>query len=115
LASWADSAAPPALMPLMLRQAQLEAQKIALTLSQSKGELPRCLLLGFRPSVALVWQPPCRPGHPADLWTKRQRRTICKAPFQRKPPMFLLARDRALIALTGADRQAYLQGLVSND
>ena len=29
--------------------------------------------------------------------------------------MFLLARDRALIALTGADRQAYLQGLVSND
>jgi len=29
--------------------------------------------------------------------------------------MFLLARDRALIALTGVDRQAYLQGLVSND
>jgi folate-binding protein YgfZ len=29
--------------------------------------------------------------------------------------MFVLARDRALISLSGADRQAFLQGLVSND
>jgi folate-binding protein YgfZ len=29
--------------------------------------------------------------------------------------MFLIARDRALISLTGEDRQAFLQGLVSND
>ncbi len=29
--------------------------------------------------------------------------------------MFLLARDRALISLSGADRQVFLQGLVSND
>ena len=29
--------------------------------------------------------------------------------------MFLLARDRALISLSGVDRQAFLQGLVSND
>jgi len=29
--------------------------------------------------------------------------------------MFLIARDRAMISLTGEDRQAYLQGLVSND
>ncbi len=29
--------------------------------------------------------------------------------------MFLLARDRALISLSGADRQPFLQGLVSND
>src|SRR5438552_11718141 len=55
------------------------------------------------------------PRRPVHLWTNRPRRTICRAPFQRKPSMFLLARDRALIALTGVDRQAYLQGLVSND
>ena len=29
--------------------------------------------------------------------------------------MFLIARDRALISLSGEDRQAFLQGLVSND
>jgi folate-binding protein YgfZ len=29
--------------------------------------------------------------------------------------MFLIARDRAVIALSGADRQSFLQGLVSND
>ena len=29
--------------------------------------------------------------------------------------MFLIARDRALISLTGEDRQPFLQGLVSND
>lgn len=29
--------------------------------------------------------------------------------------MFVLARDRALISLSGVDRQAFLQGLVSND
>src|SRR5262249_25833337 len=29
--------------------------------------------------------------------------------------MFILARDRALIALAGADRYSFLQGIVSND
>ena len=29
--------------------------------------------------------------------------------------MFILARDRALIALAGADRTSFLQGIVSND